>query len=146
MTAVNQNGTSLKYASDRLKDDESIVMVAVQNRGYALIYASDRLKDNEAVVLSAVKRNGAALKYASDRLRSDIPFCISIAKISKESIVYFEGEAKDLFETHHNNIDEVEQVYTQQQQNKVNEALLAKISTGEMTISTNRLFKRRLDV
>jgi Holliday junction resolvasome RuvABC endonuclease subunit len=88
--------------------------------------------------------------YASARLRSDVNFCIECAKKNQGSIAYFLGEAKDLFEKYHNDIVAVEQVYTQQQaekeQQQANAALLAKLSTGEMTISTNKLFKRRLDV
>jgi hypothetical protein len=94
-------------------------------------------------VLAAVKQDGSALRYASDRLRSDIPFCISIAKKKPESIAYFEGEAKEIFQTHHNDVVAVEQ---QQQQNKANEVLLKKISTKQKFVNTTKVFKRKLDV
>jgi hypothetical protein len=140
LAAVNQNARSLEYASARLKDDETVVMTAVQNRGYALRFSSDRLKDDYDVVLAAVNQDGTALNYASDRLRRNVNFCIECAKISKESIAYFLGEAKDLFETYNNDIDSVEQ------QNKANEALLAKISTKQKFVNTTKVFKRKLDV
>ena len=43
--------------------------MAVNQSGYALEYASDRLKDNQEVVLAAVSQNGHALKFASDRFK-----------------------------------------------------------------------------
>jgi hypothetical protein len=144
LAAVNQNGWSLDYASDRLKDNEEFVLVAVNQKGRYLAYVSDRLKDDKAVVLASVSKNGYALRHASDRLRRDVNFCIECAKKNPDSIAYFLGEAKDLFEAYNNDVIAVEEVYTQQQQNKANEALLAKLTTGEMTVPTNSLFKRKL--
>jgi hypothetical protein len=56
------------------------------------------------------------------------------------------GEAKDLFETHHNNIVAVEE---QQKQNKTNEFLLnllKKLSTKQKFVNITKVFKRKLDV
>jgi hypothetical protein len=167
---VKKDGTTLKYASDRLKDDKAIVLVAVSKNGLALEYASDRLKDNEEIVLATIKQDGVALQYAScrlqndkrivldavsqnslalifasDRLKSNVPFCIECANIDSDCTLFFKGEAKEIFQAHHNDIYEVEQVYTQQQQqNKANEALLSKLTTGEIVVPTNHLFKRKL--
>jgi hypothetical protein len=69
--------------------------------------------------------------------------------------LFFEGEAKDLFEKYKNDIVAVEKAYTQQQaerekqqeereQKQANEALLSKLTTGEIVVSTNKLFKRKL--
>ena len=43
------------YASERLKDDKDIVLLAVKNSRYVLEYASQRLKDDKDIVLEAVK-------------------------------------------------------------------------------------------
>jgi hypothetical protein len=92
-----------------------------------------------------VKNNYWALNYASDRLRSDVNFCIECAKKKPEAIAYFLGKAKKIFKAHHNDVVAVEQ-------QNANEALLKKLSTlkklttGEMTVSTDKLFKRKLDV
>jgi hypothetical protein len=146
MAAVQEYKRALEYASDRLQDNESIVLSAVQEDGIALYYASDRLQDNESIVLPAVKQDGWSLQYASERLRSDVNFCIECAKKDPDSIAYFLGEAKEIFEAHHNDIDEIEEVYTQQQQNKANEVLLTKISTKQKIVNTTKVFKRKLDV
>jgi hypothetical protein len=120
-------------------DDKNFVLEQVQKNIYVLMFASDRLKDDEEIILVAVSNNGWALQYASDRLRSDVSFCIECAKKNSESISYFLGEAKDLFEKYQNNIVAIEQ----QKQNKANEALLKKISTKKF-VNTTKVFKRKL--
>ena len=70
--SVQQKGENLKYASDRLKDDKELVLIAVGYRSYnTLQYASPRLRDNLQVLQTAVNYNGQALKAASKRLRSN---------------------------------------------------------------------------
>ena len=50
MSSVLQNGIALKYFSDKLKDDETIVRMALKNNGYAIIYVSQRLLDNPEII------------------------------------------------------------------------------------------------
>jgi hypothetical protein len=120
--------------------NKEIVLSVVKKYGLTLCNASDRLKDDEEVVMAAVSQNGFALKYASERLRSDVNFCIECANIDSDCTLFFKGEAKEIFQAHHNDIVAIEQ---QQQQNKANEALLAKLSTCEIVVP-NHLFKRKL--
>jgi hypothetical protein len=78
--AVKEHGHCLKFASDELKDDEDLVLVAVRVvdcafhvvscRGrcvllsrFGLVNCSGRLSDQ-------VEQNGDALRHASKRLRS----------------------------------------------------------------------------
>ena len=44
--AVQQNGWSLKYASDDMKNNEKVVLAAVQQNGESLQYASKDMKNN----------------------------------------------------------------------------------------------------
>jgi len=71
--AVQQQGTSLKYASERLRDDAVVVKLAVQRDGHSLEYASERLRNDPEVVKLAVQTrfSGTSLEYASERLRDD---------------------------------------------------------------------------
>ena len=71
MVAVAQNGLALEYASDELKNDKEVVMAAVTQKGLALQYASAELKNDKEVVLAAVAQNVLALKYASDDLKNN---------------------------------------------------------------------------
>lgn len=68
LAVVKINPNTLENASDRLKADKGIVLIAVTKDGRALRYASDKLKDDKEVVLVAVTQHKDALKYASERL------------------------------------------------------------------------------
>ena len=48
--ADEEDGPALKYASNRLRADKSIVLKAVKEYGCALEYASVTLQDNETIV------------------------------------------------------------------------------------------------
>jgi hypothetical protein len=50
MTAVNESGSALNYASELFRDDKEIVLKAVQNDGSALEYATQKLQNDEEVV------------------------------------------------------------------------------------------------
>ena len=54
----------MEYASDRLKNDKSLVMLAVNNYGYAIEYASTDLKNDPDVVLSAARNRVNSFRYA----------------------------------------------------------------------------------
>jgi len=96
--AVHQNGSALEWASDELRDDRDVVLVAATNpatddllqhtsnrlrgdheivlaavgcRGRELELASEELRNNRDVVLAAVGNDGSALGYASDDLKND---------------------------------------------------------------------------
>lgn len=78
MAAVKRHGPQLKFASDSMKDNYSIVMTAVGNQKFGdsvLCYASDRLRNDEDIVMKAVERKGVELGGASDRLRKDPEIC-----------------------------------------------------------------------
>jgi CxxC motif-containing protein len=95
LIAVQKDGLSLQFASDRLKDDKAIVLTAVNQNGRSLEYASDRLKDNEEIVLSAVKRDGTALQYASERIKNDKEIVKKIIEIDPVSFIHVNKKVKD---------------------------------------------------
>lgn len=72
MLAVQRCGTALKYASERLRDDDSTVQMACQNDIYALEFASARLRDSTDFMKIFFQRNGDSLAFASDRLKDDV--------------------------------------------------------------------------
>ena len=72
LVAVTQNGEALEYASwPRLRANKEVVLVAVKNSGTALKYSSRNLKNDKEVVLAALEQNGIGPLYASDDLRAD---------------------------------------------------------------------------
>jgi len=62
---------ALEYASDELKNNKEVALIALGNDGEALEFASDELKNNKEIVLAAVHQNGIALPSASDGLIND---------------------------------------------------------------------------
>ena len=83
----NNESSELKNASERLRDNKEIVIMAVKNCGDALNYASERLRNDKEIVMIAVKNCGAALNYASERLRDDEE--IVLAAIQSEKPIYY---------------------------------------------------------
>lgn len=93
MLAVWYDGNDLKYVSNRLQDDKEVVMTAIWSAsGEPLQYASDRLKDDPEVVMAAVntlKRcDNDALKYASDSLQDDIDIIMSAVRLDSTMLKY----------------------------------------------------------
>eukprot|EP01080_Neovahlkampfia_damariscottae_P013075 gene13075-8353_t len=61
---------------EKIRDDEDIIMASLETDSYNLKFASERLKDNENVVLEALNDTTGihALDYASKRLKNDFNF------------------------------------------------------------------------
>lgn len=79
--AVSNQGEALRHASQTLKANESIVKIAVSAplSVNTLDYASEALKDNKEVVLLAVKNSPNAFQSASGRLQQDKEVLITAA-------------------------------------------------------------------
>jgi hypothetical protein len=73
MKAVSAQGSNdnLKFASDALKDDKSIILAAMKNKGIILQYASARLKNDPEIIKAALAQNGWALQYLNDAARDN---------------------------------------------------------------------------
>jgi hypothetical protein len=105
LAAIRQDPLALKYAPEKLRDNEDVVLAAVREdvTGGALQYASDRLRDSEQVVLAAVKcpvdygeyaawRRCRSLEFASDRLRGCAEFvsavCSDVGRLKSSVLRY----------------------------------------------------------
>ena len=71
LIAVAQYGSAFEFASAELRSDREFVLIAVAQCGTALEFASDELRSDREVVLIAVAQYGESLQFASDELRSD---------------------------------------------------------------------------
>lgn len=108
----NQFGAEvLHHASDRLKDNKDIVMLAVSKStgveffyeyrpeaGYtyndALCYASERIRDDKDVVLLSVENNPDSLESASARLQNDYDVVLTAVKGNAHSLKYASEELR----------------------------------------------------
>lgn len=71
ISQLRKEGSYLKFASARLRNDLDVVATAVQNYGFALAYAGHAPRSNKPIVLEAVSRAGTALEYAAPELKAD---------------------------------------------------------------------------
>eukprot|EP00971_Amphidinium_carterae_P029826 586818-Amphidinium_carterae.3 len=97
LTAVQQNGHDLQYATEALRADREIVLAAVQQVGFALRHATEALKADRQVVLAAVQQNGYgyALQYATEALRADREIVLAALEQSEGALQF---AADDLLE------------------------------------------------
>ena len=64
-------GWPLKRVPEEMQGDREIVMAAVRQDVWALEHAAQEMKDDKDIVLAAVKQDGWALSFASARLRNN---------------------------------------------------------------------------
>ena len=83
LSAVSEDGFSLAFADNALKNDADVVRAAVTNNGLALRSAGDPLKSDKDLVMTAVAQNGLALKFASQGLKSDTDVVL-VAMVSNQ--------------------------------------------------------------
>lgn len=69
--AVQNNGTNVQFASQRLRNDEDVGLLAVRQNGYSLYYLSGKLQNTRKIVLTAVRENGMSLIHASEKFKND---------------------------------------------------------------------------
>ena len=73
--AVLNHPKAFEIIDESFRDDEKLMTEVIGQRetpSFDLFYASDRLKSNKALVLLAVSRSGQLIKHASQELRSDL--------------------------------------------------------------------------
>jgi hypothetical protein len=95
LALVTQSGSSLEFASDKLKDDKEIVLQAIDNNPYAIEYASDKLKNDKEIVLAAVTNDASALEYASDKLKDDGEIMLAAVKKDGSALKYASDNLKN---------------------------------------------------
>ena len=92
-------GTLFPFLNETQRDTPEIVLAAVKQCGTNLQYASERLRDNATIVRIAItpdighsndERDESALRYASERLRHDRDFVRSVLRISGAALYYAE--------------------------------------------------------
>jgi hypothetical protein len=92
VAVASEYGNAIRYASATLRDDPDLASAAVSNTKEALEYVSERLRNDPRVVLAAVDKDGTVLKHASKRLRSD-PSVVRAAVASDGAALEFASTA-----------------------------------------------------
>ncbi|MAJ84426.1 MAG: hypothetical protein CMQ71_00385 [Gammaproteobacteria bacterium] len=88
LAAVKQNGWSLQYADNALRDEKEIVVAAVTQDGLAIKFASDSLKKDDELIELAVTNDYFAIKYIGlslKRKKEILNNLIEQGRLSKET-------------------------------------------------------------
>lgn len=85
----------IKYASEKLKDDEAVVLTASIQNPLLMEHASNRLRDNPEMFKKIAPVNAMSLQYASDRLKKDPKFIIDVCSSRPWAVQYAATEIFD---------------------------------------------------
>ncbi|KAG2373346.1 hypothetical protein C9374_012212 [Naegleria lovaniensis] len=80
LVAVKKDGNALNFVSAALKSDYDVVLAAVRQYEHALVYASNDLRNDKEIVLEAIRKYGSALCFASDELKKDREIVLEAAQ------------------------------------------------------------------
>jgi hypothetical protein len=93
--SVEQHCPSLKYGSEELKNDKDFILKCLKINGGLLTFASKELKNDKEVVFEAVKQNVDSLGCADYELRNDKSFIKKCIKINRNSLEFASTELKE---------------------------------------------------
>lgn len=79
LAIVKSYGDNLELLKPEFKDDKEIVSEAVKS-SEALKYASDRLKNDEDIVNLSIENSTETIEFASDRFKNNKEFCLSLLR------------------------------------------------------------------
>ena len=90
--AVRETTNCFQYASEELRDSKSFVMDTIDScrmngDSSFMYYISDKLKDDEDVIMAGIKQFSSAFGYASNRLRNNLNFAMDALTIDN----YYHG-------------------------------------------------------
>lgn len=92
-SVIRDNSSLVEHASDEIKDDKNFVLRLVQKNGKTLRFVSDRLKNDPEVVNAAVQYCPEAYRFASGEIREKKDFLIALLRNKIRVLRY----ATDLF-------------------------------------------------
>ena len=78
--AVSDKGMSYQYATDFVKNNSTIISWAVSQNAIALQFAPPWAKNNKKIAIKAVSNNGYAYAYISDFLKNDLSIALAAVK------------------------------------------------------------------
>jgi len=78
ITAAKQNGCSLQYMSNNMRDDQDVVHTAVKQNSNAFQYASENLRGDRQFMLSILPKYSRIIAWALPELQDDREIILKI--------------------------------------------------------------------
>lgn len=71
ISLIKEDPRNYKFASEKLRNDLSVALIAFELDGLLLEYAGEKIKNNRTLTSLAVKNNGLALEFAHPKFQDD---------------------------------------------------------------------------
>jgi hypothetical protein len=95
--ALEQTGNALEFASEALRDNEDLVLLAIKSGDSKVLkFASERLKNQSRIVLKAIRNFSKPLAYASPALKSCKTFALAAVQENGKTLEYFKLFQEDV--------------------------------------------------
>jgi hypothetical protein len=88
MASVKYNKGTLTFASNKLRDDEDVVLNAISAEFTDFMLASDRLKNDKNFIIKCLKISGGVLQLIATKFKSDKDVVTQAVKTDYWSIKY----------------------------------------------------------
>ena len=89
--AVSVDIRNFEHASNRIKENEMIVLDLTKKYGSVIRYSSNKLLTNPDFMLKAIKVYSVSIKYISHELKENNDFIDEVIKIDKWNKEYLKG-------------------------------------------------------
>lgn len=71
ISLISREGIPIEHASDRLKNDYELALLAVSHNSFSLKYLPSEFRDNDTIVETAIRTSVCGVAFASERLKRD---------------------------------------------------------------------------
>ena len=95
MEAVKNDGSTLTFAGNKIKDNKEIVVEAVRNNSSSFKYASPNLQGDKEIALLSLKDSASNLKYVSEELKNDKKFILEALMENTKVYSYLPEKQKE---------------------------------------------------
>jgi hypothetical protein len=92
---IKQRANNIRSASDELKNDKEVALIAIKKSGFTFEHLSSQLKNDREIVIEAIKESSKVLQYASNEFKNNKSFAIKMAELHCDLIGFISDELKN---------------------------------------------------
>ena len=95
LEAIKRNGGALQHASSEMRNTPHVVLESIKKDAFSLAHASDVMKNTADIVLQAVKENGYYLNFASDELKDTAALVLAAVHLKGEALQHASNDLRN---------------------------------------------------